>query len=175
MRLTTQSAAWRGLTDAQRNAWKGFASSFTIVNSLGQTINLTGHQAFVKVNCVLLLVGSAVVTAPPALPTFVACLATALTAAAGTPTMALASVAPATPTKYLLYGSAQISPGVSYNNSWKYIDHRETFTAGTENILAKYVDVFGTLVAGKQIMLKVVQCQNGMQDNGTVLKCIVAA
>jgi hypothetical protein len=175
MHLTTQSAAWRGITEVQRNSWKAFSQSFTVVNSLGQTINLTGHQCFVKVNATLLTMGLTVVLVPPSLPSFAACTATAVTSAAGTPAMAIAATAPVAGTKYMLYASGQLSAGVSYNNSWKYIDHRETFATGTEDILASYTAKQGTLVAGKKIFLKIVQAIGGMQDNGTVLTCIVAA
>lgn len=174
-RFTDMSAAWRGLTVAQRLSWKGFAASFTVVNSLGQTINLTGHQCFVKVNTVNLLLGTAMVNVPPALPTFLALTVTALTATAGTPAMALAGTTAASGTKFMCYASAQVSPGISYMNSWKYICDVSTFTTGSFNLLAAYTAIFGTLVASKQIFVKVVQSQAGMQDNGTVFSCIVAA
>jgi hypothetical protein len=60
-------------------------------------------------------------------------------------------------------------------NSWKYIADVSTFTTGSFNLLAAYTAIFGTLVASKQIFVKVVQSQGGMQDNGTVFSCIVAA
>ena len=64
-RLTTCAAAWRGLTAGQMASWQAFALSFTVVNSLGSAINLTGTQCFCKVNCVNLLLARAIVLVPP--------------------------------------------------------------------------------------------------------------
>ena len=174
-RLGSMSAGWRGLTDPQRAAWNAFATSFTVVNSLGTSGNLTGHQCYVKVNTVLLLLGTAAVAVPPALPAFVACTATALTATAGTPTVALAGVTPASGTVHMLYASPQLSPGVSFNNNFRYLGTRpHTRRARTPLINAECRQIWG-LIAGKRLMVKVVQTQAGMQDNGTVFGCIVGA
>ena len=172
--LSNLAAQWRGLTAAQRLAWRNFANSFTVVNSLGQTINLTGTQAFVKVNCVNNLLSRATVLVPPALPSFIALTVSALAAAAGTAAMTLTGTTPAAGTTFMLYSSGQISPGISYNNSWKFIGACPSFTT-TANILALFEAVYGAPIAGKQVMVKVVQEQLGMQDNGTVFSCIVAA
>lgn len=174
-RLGSMSAGWRGLTDPQRAAWNAFATSFTVVNSLGTSGHLTGHQCYVKVNTVLLLLGTAAVAVPPALPAFVACTATALTATAGTPTVALAGVTPASGTIHMLYASPQLSPGVSFNNNFRYLGNTSTYTAGTFSLETLYAAKFGAPIAGKRIMVKVVQTQSGMQDNGTVFGCIVGA
>jgi hypothetical protein len=176
-RFTSLSAGWRGLTAAQRLAWRSFSNSFTVVNSLGQTINLTGHQCFVKVNCVNSLNGAAAVLTPPALPTFVACLVTGVDGTAGTQLLEITGAPPAANTIYQIYGSAGLSAGVSYNNSWKFIKHitsTDTFTSTKLDITTAYTAIFGALTAGKQIMIKIVQCQAGMQDNGTTFTCIVA-
>lgn len=174
-RLTDVSAAWRGLTDAQRAAWTGFATSFSVSNSLGQTIQLTGHQCFVKVNTVKLLLGEAITTAPPLLPAFGALLVTALTLDASTPEASLASTLATGDTDYMVYASPQLSAGVSFNGQFRYL---KTFDAATTNKLTfstEYAAKFGALVEGKKVFVKVVQVQDGMQDNGTVFAGIVAA
>jgi hypothetical protein len=88
--------------------------------------------------------------------------------------MTLTGTTPASGTTFMLYSSGQISAGVSYNNNWKFIGACPAFTT-TANILAQFEAVYGAPIAGKQVMVKVVQEQLGMQDNGTVLSCIVAA
>jgi len=174
-RLSDVSAGWRGLTDIQRLSWNAFGASFTVVNSLGQTINLTGHQCFVKVNTVNLLNGDTIVLTPPALPTFVANTTTGLTAAAGTPAIALAGVTPAAGTKFMVFSSGQLSAGVTFNGTYRYLTTFTAFTAGVFSLLTVYNAKWGTLVAGKKIFVKVVQSQAGMQDNGTLFTAIVAA
>ncbi len=172
-RLTSQSAAWRGLTDAQRAAWNAFAQSFTVTNSLGTTINLTGAQCFIKVNTVNLLNGDTTVNLPPSLPAFVAVTVTAVTAVAATPLIQLAGVNPAAGTKFMVFGSPQLSAGVNFNGKYAYLTTNQTFAAGEMSIQTVYAARYGALIVGKKIFIKVVQSQAGMQDNGTTFSCIV--
>lgn len=174
-RLTSQSAAWRGLTDAQRAGWNAFAQSFTVTNSLGQTINLTGAQCFVKVNTVNLLNGDSVVTAPPALPAFIAVTVTGIDATAGTPLVEASGVTPAAGTKFMYFASPQLSPGVTFNGKYAWLVTGTTFTTGKFSLTTVYTTKYGAPIAGKKIFVKVVQTQSGMQDNGTVFTCIVGA
>jgi len=174
-RLTTNAAGWRGLTDAQRAAWTAFGNSFTVTDSLGQSRNLTGSQCYTKVNCVNQLNGDAIVAAPPALPAFVACTATAIAAAAGAATFTIAGVTTAAGTKHMIYGSPQRSAGVSFENDFRWLQTSSTYTAGSLDIKPAYVAKFGALIAAKKIFIKVVQAQAAMQDNGTLFSAIVAA
>jgi hypothetical protein len=174
-RLTSTSAAWRGLTDAQRAGWSAFAQSFTVVNSLGTTINLTGAQCYVKVNTVNLLNGDAVVSTPPALPVFVACLVTGLTATAGTQLLEANGSSPASGTKYMFYVSPQVSAGVSFNGRFAYLATFTTATSSEFVLTSTYTAKFGALIAGKKVFVKCVQSQAGMQDNGTLFATIVGA
>jgi hypothetical protein len=174
-RLTSQSAAWRGLTDAQRAAWNAFAASFTVNNSLGTAIHLTGAQCFVKVNTVNLLNGDATVTAPPALPTFIAVTVTGLTATAGTQLLEANGTTPAAGTKFMYFVSPQLSAGVSFNGQFAWVVTGTTFTSGEFSLTAAYTAKYGAMIAGKKIFVKVVQSQAAMQDNGTVFSVIVGA
>ena len=169
------SASWRGLTAAQRASWAAFAMSFTVVNSIGTTINLTGHQCYVKVNTVLLLKGSAAVSVPPALPSFAACTATGATATAGTPSVKVAGANPAAGTTHMFYASPQLSPGVSYNAQFRFLADSATYTTGNFDLTALYTAKFGAPIVGKQIQIRVVQEQAGMQDNGTTFSAIVGS
>lgn len=171
--LTAQSAGWRGLTDAQRAAWNAFAQSFTVTNSLGTTINLTGAQCFVKVNTVNVKNSASAVTSPPALPAFLANTCTGITATAGTPALTIQGAAPAAGTLFMIFASPQLSAGVTFNGKYVYLTTNETFSSGSLSILTLYVARYGALIAGKRLFVKVVQSQAGMQDNGTVFTAIV--
>ena len=174
-RLTTVSAAWRGITAAQRAAWTAFANSFSTVNSIGTTGSMTGHQAFVKVNTVLLQTGSAIVSVPPALPAFVAPRLTGMTATAGVQALSLASTLAAGNTTYMVYATGQLSAGVSFAGGFRFLQNFTAAAANKLDLTAAYTAKFGALIAGKQIFLKVVQNQAGMQDNGTNYSAIVGA
>lgn len=87
--------------------------------------------------------------------------------------MAFTGVTPATGTVHMYYASPQLSPGVTFCGNFRYIGQNSTYTAGTFSALAIYTAKFGTLVATKQIFVKTVQVQAGMQDNGTLFTVIV--
>lgn len=171
-RLTSQSAAWRGITAAQRAGWNAFANSFTVVNSLGTTIQLTGHQCFIKVNTVNLLLGAATVAVPPALPVFVANTVTAVTGVSGTGIIKAAGTSPAAGTTYMFFATPQLSPGVTFTNNFRYLASFTVATGGFFDFSTAYAAKFGALILGKQVVVKVVQSQAGMQDNGTFFSCI---
>jgi len=174
-RLSSMAAAWRGLTDAQRAAWAAFAASFTIVNRIGTTISITGSQAYVKVNTTNLLNGDAVVSVPPALPAFVACTVTGLTATAGTQLLEANGASPAAGTKYMFYASPQKSAGVTFNGQFAYLQTLTTATASEFVLTTAFTAKYGALIAGKKVFVRVVQSQAGMQDNGTLFAVIVGA
>ncbi len=144
-----------------------------MTNSLGTTINLTGAQCFIKVNTVNLLNGDTTVNLPPSLPAFVAVTVTAVTAVAATPLIQLAGVNPAAGTKFMVFGSPQLSAGVNFNGKYAYLTTNQTFAAGEMSIQTVYAARYGALIVGKKIFIKVVQSQAGMQDNGTTFSCIV--
>ena len=173
-RLTSQSSAWRGITDAQRAAWNAFAQSFTIVNTLGTAIHLTGAQCFIKVNSVNLLNGDATVDIPPLLPAFIAATVTGLTAVSATPLISLQGADPAAGTKFMIFASPQVSAGVSFQGNFRFIQTSSVFTAGTMSLQTAYAAKFGALITGKKVFVKIVQSQDGMQDNGTLFAAIVS-
>jgi hypothetical protein len=174
-RLSDWSSAWRGLEDAERAAWTAFANSFTVVNSLGQAIHLTGAQSFVKVSAVQDLLGEVHSDIPPALPAFTACLVTSLTGETAPQLLKLAGTGTLDADFYMVYASPQRSAGVSFEGTFRYLEAFAAFDTGFMDILATYTAKFGALIDGKKIFVKVVQVQAGMQDNGTLFSTVVAA
>lgn len=69
------------LTQAQRDAWEVYAAAISFVNKLGETVNLTGFNHYVRSNSAVLLVGDSAVAAGP----------TALSLPASDPTFAAAA------------------------------------------------------------------------------------
>lgn len=60
------SAGYAALTVAQQDAWASFANVHPITDALGQSIKLTGHQMYVRVNSSAMNVGLAATSTPPA-------------------------------------------------------------------------------------------------------------
>lgn len=63
--LATLSSSWSGLTAGQRAEWAMWAELNPVVNSLGQSIQRTGQQAYVGLNTRLLQAGAAAVVTCP--------------------------------------------------------------------------------------------------------------
>ena len=167
-RFGTMSIAWRSLTDPQRAAWNAFANSFSVVNSLGQTIHLTGHQAFVKVNAVNLLNAVAMATAPPALPTFGANVTTAIEVTYGTQLLAITCGTIPANTVYMVYAAPALSVGRAYCADWRHLKSFTTATAAKLTITPEFTSKFGAIIAAKKYFTLTVQSMYGMQDNGVV-------
>jgi len=56
---------WRMLTDAQRAGWTALGTSMIRTDSLGQSYNMTGLQAYESVNRTLTVIGAAQVNTAP--------------------------------------------------------------------------------------------------------------
>ena len=59
------SSAWSSLTALQQQAWNTYAAMHPYVDSLGQSIKLTGHQMYVAINTMLINCGVAQSAAIP--------------------------------------------------------------------------------------------------------------
>lgn len=65
-RLSLLSEHWNEqLTPAERTAWNSYASAVAMTNRLGESINLTGFNHFIRSNSLILLCGHAIVEAGP--------------------------------------------------------------------------------------------------------------
>lgn len=152
-RLSAQSQAWRGLTDAQRAAWESYSQSHPFNDSLGQQIFLTGHQWFISVNTALLAAGMATVSvpdlsAPPGAPA----LGAVVTTVAGFSVAFGANPVPAN-TALVLETSPPMSAGRSFNADFRFVKVR---AAAAVNTLVKAdMEVkWGPLVAGQKFFIR---------------------
>ena len=60
-----QSQAWAATTDAIREQWREWATQNPVINRLGQSRTLSGHQAYIQINARLVYAGFAAITSPP--------------------------------------------------------------------------------------------------------------
>lgn len=153
-RLALNSSAWRALTAAQRAAWADLALSMVRTDSLGQTINLTGQQAYVSVNNERLAAGDAVLSDAPALgtPSALATATITLTAAA----FSIAYTATPLPTgaRLFTFVSPQRSAGRGFESDFRLLAVSAAAAASPANVYAAYVAKFGVPVVGNRIFLQ---------------------
>jgi hypothetical protein len=115
------SAAWAALTGAVQAAWQSYADSHPYVDSLGQSIKLTGHQMYVAINSQLINCGQAQSSAIPVTDTVFSAQFTAFTAVhAGAMTLTPAGLGLVTD-HLLIAVSAPQSGGRSFCKTfWQY-------------------------------------------------------
>jgi len=148
------STGWSALSDADRAAWIAWANGHPIVDSLGQSITKTGHQAYVGVATSLQNVGLALPTVPPVSTDTASPVVAAFTVtAAGVITITLTPSG--TADDFILISFTQpVSPGVTFNKTF----WQQTFVAGDSvggaTFGAAYVAQFGTIPVGGKIFLQ---------------------
>ncbi|HEY2090172.1 MAG TPA: hypothetical protein VGH54_29640 [Mycobacterium sp.] len=172
--LSAASAAWRAITDAQRDGWKSLGLMMTRTDSLGSTYTLQPNQAFVSVNAANNAAGNTSVSDAPALvtPTALATVTLTLTAVA----FSIAYTATPLPTgaRLFVYASPQKSAGRSFANDLRLIFVSAAAAASPANVLAAYTAKFGVPVSGNRIFLTLVVYQTGFLSGPFYISQVVA-
>lgn len=168
--LSALSSGWRGLTASQITAWNAAAPSFPQQDQLGQTIFLTGHQLYVRLNANLILIGASQITSPPSPTSFAVLALGAISAVASTGVITVAFTPTPVPTGFnlILKMTAPVSAGKSFvgNSAFRYVQN--VAPAGTSPVTATsaYATVFGAITskAGQKIFVKIylVQATSGL-------------
>ena len=149
-----QSQAWAGLDAAVQEQWREWATQNPVINRLGQSRTLSGHQAFVQINGRLVYAGFAALVSPPigeAPAPFVPGTVTFVDAplslkVAFTPTPATTGVA------VQCYAFLANSPGVSYvRNRLALVTTSAAAAATPLDIAQDVVDRFGTPQEGQTL------------------------
>lgn len=120
--MTSLSKMWgASLTEAQRADWRAYGGAVSVVNRVGDTIQLSGIAAFNRVNLFRVgTLGESVTMDPPALPgtgsgdTIPALISTAFTNDATQITADITTSVAATDYGFVVWYSAPLSPGVRF-------------------------------------------------------------
>jgi hypothetical protein len=156
--FSTLTKGWAALTDAQRGSWNSAALNFKKINSLSDTIALSGHQLYISINRVLQTIGGVVIsTAPyPAVVTPVLTASVDADVSDATQVLTYTPAVPATDT-WILEATRPLSAGKQSNSQdYKKIDVILTADASPFDITAAYEAVFGTTwkTAGAKIFYR---------------------
>lgn len=157
-RFTGLSQSWRGLTQAQRDAWNGAVGDYARTNIFGDLHNPTGFNLFQRLNNNLLLIGESMINTPP-LPSAVGeVIASELTAESGTESLSL-TLSGAVPagTNVKVFATSPQSAGKSFVKSeYRLIDVLAPAATTPVDLLTAYQDKFGsTGEAGQKIFVKI--------------------
>jgi len=173
-RMSANAAAWRTLTDAQRAGWSDLAVSMNRSDSLGQSYNLTGFQAFCSVNNNKALAGDASVTAAPALVTPSTILTATVTLTAASLSIAYTPTPMPASTRLILYASPQRSAGRNFESDIRYLQVTAAAAASPINGLAAYTAKFGVPVVGNRIFFSLVSYSGGFLSGPLLTSAVVA-
>ena len=169
-RFTTLSQAWRGLTQAQRDAWIAAVGDYARTDIFGDLHNPTGFNLYQRLNNNLVTVGEAAIAVPP-LPAAVGeVVASSIATAVGADTMALAMTAnvPAG-TAVKVFATAPVSAGRAFVKSqYRLIAILPAAEATPYDLKAEYIAKFGGIgVAGQKIFVKLVAINTTTGQSGT--------
>jgi hypothetical protein len=157
-RLGVRSQAWRGLTEAQRNAWNGAVSAFAKTDIFGDLKNPSGFNLYQRLNNNLLTVGAAAIASPPQPAAVLSVAVTSITPAAGTGLipMVLSGAVPAG-TAVKVFATAPQSPGVSFVKSeYRLITTLPAATVTPVALGTSYQAKFGSWLVGQKLFFKIV-------------------
>lgn len=162
-----QSQAWAGLADALKEQWVEWAAQNPVINRLGQSRTLSGHQAFVQINARLVYGGFAALDSPPIGAAPAPFVPGAITAEAG-PSVATVAYNPTpAPTGVAVQCFAYLanSPGMRYVKNRLALVTTSAAAAATPLDIADNVESrFGTLQAGQtlHIALRALDSTSGL-------------
>jgi hypothetical protein len=159
--MSTNAAAWRALTSAQRAGWTSLGLNIVRTDSLGQTYTLNGFAAYCSVNNNRLTVGDAVLADAPAIVTPGDLLTVTLTLTAAAFSIAYTATPLAANTRALAFISPQKSAGVTFNGDYRLIQFTAAAAASPINVLAAYTARFGVPVVGNKIFVSMVTYNAG--------------
>jgi hypothetical protein len=174
-RMAANSAAWRALTDAQREGWASLGASMTRTDALGQTYSLNGFMAYCSVNNNKALCGDATVSAAPALVTPSTVLTVTVTTTGGVLSVAFTPTPMPASTRIAIYASPQTSAGKSFESDLRFISVSAAAAASPVNLLAAYTAKFGVPVVGNRIFFSLVSINGGFQSGPFLTSTVVIA
>lgn len=155
-RFSTFSAAWSGLTDAERNAWLAYSLQNPVTDTLGFPRNLTGHQSFVAINCRRDLAGDAQLNDPPIVvaPDGLSTLVLAADIGLGNVDITFTPTPLAATEHIWLQGAVTNSPGITFvENLYKHILVDAAASASPLDIQVLIEARLGTLIVGQKLFV----------------------
>ena len=156
-RLATNSQAWRGLTEAERQSWIDGSANFPFTDIFGNTKTLSGQALYVSLNNNLALTGNSPNASCPSPEAIPAIESIALTAAAGTPAVSLAYSIPDATSDFqlIVFATPNVTPGKSFvKNLFRYTAQVSSDTASPLVLTTAWQALFGAPVEGDKIFVR---------------------
>ena len=155
-RLATQSQAWRGLTEAQRQAWIDGSFNFPQTDIFGNSKILSGQALYCKLNSNLDLTGTAAIADIPT-PEAIPALAISGVAADDSANTVIITATTPVPAGFsmVVFATPNITPGRNFvKNQFRFVQAFAAAAAGPFDISAAYTALFGDPVEDMKIFAR---------------------
>lgn len=173
-RMTTNAAAYRLLTDAQRAGWKSLGLSMSRTDSLGQVYTLNSFLAYCSVNNNNLDAGNAAVPDAPILSTPPDLLTATITLTAAAFSIAYTATPLAAGVRLFSFASPQMSAGRAFNGDYRLIAVSAAAAASPAVLTTAYTAKFGVPVVGNRIFISLQTYLAGFKGSPFNVSQIVA-
>ena len=185
--LALKSAAWRDLTDEQRDSWKSWADDNPVLDRLGASIVLSGAQAYTTININRDNAGdSDTQSTTPSSPTYTAAIIDttgSLAIGIGADTFEIPLGAGAAENDIMfMFASKPVSAGVTNTNSSLRLVKVVTITAdevtaAVVDIMSEYKAIFGALTgkAGQRVNVSGRQYDEGQLNTAQDVTGVIVA
>jgi len=170
--FTSNAQAWRGLTQAQRDAWISSVSNFISTDVFGDTITPSGFNLFISLNNNLLNVGEAAIDTPPLPESVLGFTALALDAdTSGNKIIATFAPAIDADTKVILWATAALSPGKKFVKAeYRQVAVLDNTDVTPHEFQVEYIAKFGALPAiGTKVFCKFLPINTTTGQAGAML------
>ena len=151
------SAAWRGLTAAERLAWNAAAASgeWPYQNRLGETRQPSGFQLFSELRNNLKVISGTAITSPPLKVGSYGRTITSMAIDVSDATITLGFGGTVDAFTSVLFATPSLSLGVSRPDVWRLLPGTFDFE-DPPTVYTEYVAAFGTPVVGARIYFRLV-------------------
>lgn len=146
----------------------------TRTDSLGQSYDLTGLQAYVSVNANGVAAGDAIVSDAPALIQPDAILTVTPTAGVAAFSVAYTPTPLAAGERIFIFAGPQRSAGRTYEGDFRLLLVSAAAAASPADVLSAYQGRFGSPVVGNRIFVAVQRYQTGFLSASLVASLVVA-
>ena len=166
------SSGWSGLTGANRAAWEAWATQNPIINALGSSILMSGHQSFISLNARLLRDGTAQVDTPPVGARPDGFLTAVQDGDIGTGDVDLTFTPALTSgNKVMLYATVTNSAGITYvKNRLKLIATSAVDEPSPWDNQTEIEAILGTLIVGQTLHIEAAQFNPVTGQQSTFLR-----
>ncbi len=173
-RMSTNAAAWRALTDAQRAGWLSLGAAISRKDSLGQTYTLNGFMAYCSVNNNKLDAGDAAVADAPTIVTPADLITATITLTSAAFSIAYTATPLAAANRLFIWVSPQKSAGTKFNGDYRLLSVTAAAAASPAVVLKAYTAKFGVPVTGNRIFVSLETYQGGFKGSPFNVAQVVA-